>query len=274
MRAALLLHGLPLALLAACHDGSTSEPAPPSRSGPAPLDAAPSLAEPPPTPEPAPELAPEPAPEPAPLEPARGSDRLDAVQAPEAPTRSDPACAAAEKLLAAGQQAMADGDPSLGRKHYYELIKSYPTCPQVPHVYLAFGEHFFAAGRISEAKQFYQKAAQFTDPALVAFATYKLAWCEMNETNPQAALEGFVRVVSLADRDPRVQRTLRDAAVRDSVLAYAEVGEPRKGAPYYRRVAGEAEWQAALARLAATYVERGQRDRATIVCEAAPGACN
>lgn len=267
-----LLILLPLTLVGACHDDSAPEPTPPARDGPAPLDAAPSLAQPPPPARPAP------APGSAPTDPAREPDRADeaAMSAPSRPPRpadQDPACVAAEKLLAAGQQAMAGGDPSLGRKHYFELVKSYPACPQVPYVYLAFGEHFFAEGQIPEARQFYQKAAQFTDPALVAFATYKLAWCEMNETNSQAALESFVRVVSLADGDPQVQPSLREAAIRDSVRAYAEIGEPRKAVPFYRRIAGEAGWQAAIARLAAIYVERGQRDRATIVCEAAPGAC-
>lgn len=271
MRAAVLIL-LPVALFGACHDESAPEATPPAPSGPAPLDASPSLTEPPPPAKP----ALDPVSVPTEPEPAREPDRADraAVSAPSRPlppTAQDPRCAPAEKLLVAGEQAMAGGDPSLGRRHYLELIKNHPTCPQVPYVYVAFGEHFFAEGRIPEARQFYQKAVLFADPALVAFATYKIAWCEMNETNWQAALESFVRVTSL--KDPQVQPSLREAAIRDSVLAYAEVGEPRKAAPFYRRIAGEAGWQAAIARLAATYVERGQRDRATIVCEAAPGAC-
>ncbi len=265
---------LPLAPGAGCHDGAGSDATPPTRSSPAPLDASPSLAEPPPNPTPTPA---EPAPAQAAPKPAREPDRTrsDDGAAPPAPPRpiaADPQCAEAERLLAAGDQAMAGGDPSLGRNYYHELIKNHPICPQVPYVYLAFGDFYFVEGRIPEAKQFYQKVAQFAEPAVVAFATYKMAWCALNETDARAALEHFVKVVSLAERNPQIQPALRDAAIRDSLFAYADVGEPRKAAAFYRRIAGDAA-QATLTKLAAIYTERGQRDRATIVCESAPGAC-
>ena len=156
------------------------------------------------------------------------------------------------------------------------MVKNHPSCPEVAHVYVAFGEHYFAQGELDNARQFYRKAATFPDPAIVAYAVYKLAWCDINLGDAAQALANFVKVIEAADRggpSEELQR-LRDAALRDSALVYADAGDPRKAAAFYRKIAGEEGMKRALRHLAQIYADRGAREEASVVCEAGgPGTC-
>ncbi|MEZ4453710.1 MAG: hypothetical protein R3B09_29920, partial [Nannocystaceae bacterium] len=258
-------------------------PTPPSPTGrPVTADAAPTLADPPPSSPSAPANTPR-SPDDAASGPASkiakepveaaAPPASDDVVAPPRPTPQDQPCSVAAKLLAAGDQAMAAGDPMSAKQSYFDLIKTYPSCPEVPHAFLAFGDYYFAQAQLPEARQLYTKVTQFPGPALVAYATYKIAWCDLNEGNATAALDRFARVLSLTAQDPKAHTSLRAAALRDSVVAYADTGDPRKAAAFYRKIAGEEGMGAALDRLAKTYLDRGERDQAKIVCEGSPGAC-
>jgi TolA-binding protein len=170
------------------------------------------------------------------------------------------------ELQIAAHAAMHADDPASARKHWLSLLRDFPSCPQVPHAYLAFAEHFFARGELASAKQAYAKVAQFPDAELRSFATYKLGWCELNLGNATAALGHFVAVVRAAGRAPSPsQQRLRDAALRDSVIAYAAAGNPTKARDFYRNVAGR-DADATLARLAQHYRDRGDAAAATAVC--------
>lgn len=165
---------------------------------------------------------------------------------------------------------MTAGDPQAARQSYLELVRLYPTCPEVPYVYLAFGEYYFAAVQPLEARQFYLKAAAFSDPGIVAFATYKIAWCDLNLGDATSALAGFAKVLRSPDgNNPDASARLRRAALADCTLAYAEAGDPRKAASFFRHMAGDEGMKVALRRLARVYLDRGDDERATIVCTTA-----
>ncbi|HWB73941.1 MAG TPA: tetratricopeptide repeat protein [Nannocystaceae bacterium] len=242
---------LSVIVLAACTSSEPPESPPASASAPAPIAVTP-----------APIEAPRgDAPEASPSETAR-----DAIDAPRPTTTGDPKCAEATKRWAAGADAMAAERREQARQEWLVVIRDFPTCPEVPHVFLGFGDDAFARGDMTAAKQFYEKTAQFPEPELRAYAIYKQAWCELNLGQHDKALQSFVSVARSVQADvppPRLAR-LRDVALRDSTVAFAEVGQPAKARDFYRHVAG-ASADDLLRRLATHYEDRGDAAAAAAV---------
>jgi tetratricopeptide (TPR) repeat protein len=221
----------------------------------------------PPVPTPMPATSPAPS-EVAPSDDAPTETTVATLDAPRPGPSNDPKCAEAFALHASASEAMAAGQTELARGKWLQVMRDFPTCPEVPHAFLALGENFFAKGDMAGAKSFYEKVALLGDPELRAYARYKQAWCELNLGDAAAALEGFIAAAQQAGKGelpPRLAR-LRDVALRDSVIAYAQIGKPAKAAEFYRRMAGEAGAERLLARLAQLYREREDMEAAAIVC--------
>jgi len=148
---------------------------------------------------------------------------------------------------------------------YNTLIKQFPGSRLVPDAYVQMGEHYFAANDLRRARAAYQKAADFKLPKLFAFSYYKLAWCDYNVQDYAEAIEKFKHVIdysdaqaasALATRD-RVQ--LRQEALKDIVLAYAQIDAIDSAIAYLRDKAGDKSFDY-INKLAATYFEHGKFD--------------
>lgn len=190
----------------------------------------------------------------------------DAIDAPRPKATGDAKCAEATKRWAAGADALAAKRPDQARQEWLVVIRDFPSCPEVPHVFLGFAEDAFARGDMIAAKQFYEEAAQFPEPELRAYARYKQGWCELDLGQHDKALDSFVSVARSVQGEvppPRLAR-LRDMALRDSIVAFVEVGRPEKARDFYRHIAG-ASADDLLRRLAALYEGRGDAAAAAAV---------
>ena len=235
-------------VLAACTSSEPTESPPAVASAPPPIAAAPAEID-----QPAREVA-------KPREATRA-----AIDAPRPTMTGDPKCAEATKLWAAGADAMAAEQRDAARQQWLLVVRDFPTCPEVAHVFLGFGDDAFARGDMVVAKQFYEKAAQFTAPELRAYARYKQAWCELNLAEHAKALESFVSVARAVqgEASPRLAR-LRDVALQDSVFAFIEVGDPKKARDFYRHIAGTSADEL-FRRLSTHYEDRGDAAAAAAV---------
>jgi TolA-binding protein len=146
---------------------------------------------------------------------------------------------------------------------YNTLIKQYPQSRLVPDAYVQMGEHFFQANDLTRARAAFEKAASFKLPKLYPFALYKLAWCDYNAGEYQASIDRFKEVISYAEgqgtsRD-RIQ--LRNEALKDIVLAFAQIDAIDSAAAYLHEKGGEKGLDY-LNKLAATYFDSGKFDQA------------
>lgn len=139
-------------------------------------------------------------------------------------------------------------------------IKQYPSCPQIPRAHLLLGEYYFNQNNVFKASAAYEQVLRFPDSFEAPFARYKLAWCHYNLTKYEKALEGFMKTV-LFSRDGCPDKpsciTLGREALKDSLFAYAEVGQPHLAPKFYRMLAPKS-WEKLCEKLAQLYADRGQ----------------
>jgi tetratricopeptide (TPR) repeat protein len=150
----------------------------------------------------------------------------EAVRDPSFATfaRADEVLFGYAQLLAQAQR-MADA-----RVFYTRLLRDYPSSRYVPETFLAFAEHYFAAGDLEHAKQFYEQVRKFPKATSYHYATYKLAWLELNLARHAEALAMLVQVT----RDARDARLARAAAL-DLPRFYADAGRPDLAAAFFER---------------------------------------
>ncbi len=172
-----------------------------------------------------------------------------------------------EVLFAIAYNQYEIGNKAESLAAYNTLIKQYPSSKLVPDSYVQMGEHYFAANDLTRARAAYQKANDFKLPKLYAFSLYKLAWCDYNVQDFEASIGKFKAVIDYAEQQAaagnqsrdRVQ--LRAEALKDVVLAYAQIDAIDSAISYLKEKAGDKS-QDYVNKLAATYFDSGKYDAA------------
>ena len=147
---------------------------------------------------------------------------------------------------------------------YNTLIKQYPQSRFVPDAYVQMGEHFFTSNDLTRARAAFEKAASFKLPKLYPFAVYKLAWCDYNAGDYQGSIDKFKEVIAYSDAQssgPRDRIQLKSEALKDIVLAYAQIDAIDSANAYLHDKGGEKALDY-VNKLAATYFETGKFDQA------------
>lgn len=171
------------------------------------------------------------------------------------------------------------GDEAGMKESMLRLIREHPTSELVPHVYVTLADHYRKQGDFDAALKLYDRAVQFHDSRIAALAHYSIAWCrlELSPADAKGALESFVKAIHQApvglatEHDGFEASELIDAALRDLLTAYFEVGKPSKFVPFFvRLVPDDAEGRTteAMTRLGSAYESAGQTADAVELCNA------
>lgn len=147
-------------------------------------------------------------------------------------------------------------------KQYQELIKRYPKSRFVPDTWIQLGDHAFDHNDLEGARAAFQHAADAQDPKLYAYAVYKLAWCDYNAHELEAAVKKLHQVVDYVDTRSKAQVVLRNEALGDLVLMYVALDQPEQAEKYFAQKAPAARRPRLLIRLADGLAEAGHPDSA------------
>jgi tetratricopeptide (TPR) repeat protein len=145
------------------------------------------------------------------------------------------------------------------RNMLYRLVRDHPTSIYVPHVYLAFGEHYMDQKRNQQAAvRLFQQVARYPKSAAVGYAAYLEGRCHLQQGRSTDALSAFVKAVrwSASSKIPARERLL-GAARGAMVKAFAQVGAPAKARPFFARVGGK-QTREMLLLLSRTYGSDGR----------------
>ncbi len=123
-------------------------------------------------------------------------------------------------------------------------------------ILLQNAEAAFDKNDMASAKAFYAAVAEGPSETLAPYARYKLGWVHYNLGEFAEALESFVGIAAM--RGPDCAPTaLATQALRDVVLAYAEVGFPTTAVEFFRAL-DPADWRVHCARLAELWEAQGR----------------
>ena len=103
--------------------------------------------------------------------------------------------------LARGWESLGEAEKALG--YLDQLVRGYPSSPRMDEVQFRRGEILFVAKRYPEAQKAYEAASAYGERSeFYEQSLYKLGWSFFKHSENDAAIEPFVRVLSLKLIDP------------------------------------------------------------------------
>lgn len=152
---------------------------------------------------------------------------------------------------------------------YRALLRDFPGSRYAPDAWLELGNRAFDAGELAAAQDAYTHASRMGSPRVRSYATYKLAWCDFNLGDFEAAREKLARVVDGSAGGTRTQRDLRTEALVDLTRVYVRLDQPQQALAYFRRNTSGAEQRKLVTRLGNALADAGELRGALEVYRAA-----
>ena len=138
--------------------------------------------------------------------------------------------------------ALLLGDEAAFKDKSLRLLREYPSSDTDPYIYLAFGEVLLDQQQFDNGIKLLERAEEFQQPHVRAYASHGLAWAHLSTQPPQPtrALAHFVEVIkiskTLQSTQPGAATALRTSARRGLVGPYAQVGNPRRAAVFFEQI--------------------------------------
>jgi cellulose synthase operon protein C len=160
--------------------------------------------------------------------------------------------------------------------YYKQLLSGHPRSPLIAEATLALGEYYFDRHDIANSVVYYKKAMKYKKHAAYPYAVYKLGWAFYNTgednkgKNYRKAVTAFKLVVKLADKDENNARrgiNLREEALRDLVMVWADAGDVKSAWRYFKTIGEKKSFYAMLERLGAIYNDQGKNRKAIALYE-------
>ncbi len=161
------------------------------------------------------------------------------------------------------------GYAAQAHEKYQQLVRDYPETEYLGDAYLGMAEYTYNIEEDMDAAldQYSLAIAAAPGTATAGYAMYKTGWCYFNLGEPETALQQFVDVIELAEKDPS-RNGLKKEATKDLVRAYSMWTEAsaKKAKRFFKKHASDDEHlNSMLERLALLYAEDGQVDKAIII---------
>ena len=161
------------------------------------------------------------------------------------------------------------GQRKEGASYYSQVVAKFPNSKRVADAHFALGEYYFEGQDFKKAITSFSEVTRFTRSPIFPFAVYKIAWCQYNMQQFRPSLGSFQNVVRLSgssgEMGPGAKIRLKDEALRDMVLVWAEIGDLDGAERYFSEHGGEKHYADLLLRLADILRERGQYDQSVRV---------
>jgi len=162
-------------------------------------------------------------------------------------------------------------DDDNAAQYYKQMITNHPKSKLIPDAWLALGELHFDKHRIKEATDAYQNVMTFKSHRAYPYAVYKLGWCYYNSQgvkegtpgeNLNKSLAAFKLVVKLSDKQKSGNFNLREEALRDLVMVFAELEDTDKAWAYFKDIGETDRFYSMLDRLGGMYADAGKNTKA------------
>lgn len=135
---------------------------------------------------------------------------------------------------------MEYGNGDRGSRYLEKLIHSYPKSHKFEEAILYLGDHYFDQAKFRDALGRYRILVNRRESPLYHYALYKQAWCELNTNEENKALSDMKEVISGLTGSKEVAKfNLREQALKDIVLFFAEVERVNEAVEYFTATVGK-----------------------------------
>ncbi len=142
------------------------------------------------------------------------------------------------------------------------VIRQYPRSRKFEEAVIYLADHYFEKTKFRDALNKYSILVHRTESPLYPFARYKIAWCDLNLSQPRKGLAGMKGVVEmLSGATEKSKFNLREQALRDLVLFFGEVEAVEEATEYFSDKVGRDKMLENL-RLIADILRSKGKDRA------------
>ncbi len=160
---------------------------------------------------------------------------------------------------------MESGRTAKGMSYLERLLQKYPKSKKYDEAAVFLGDTAFEKYDFKKALQRYSLLAKKTNSPLFFYSQYKIGWCEMNTGKAGSGLNRMKYLVStLQGSEDKSRLSLREQALKDLVLFYAEAGTVQSAFSYFSSVQGDEKAVDNLKLLADIMASKGRDDQAAI----------
>lgn len=154
-------------------------------------------------------------------------------------------------------------------KLYSGLIARFPGSSLVPDAHLAIGEINFDRRQFKQALVHFQAIEAYPESRVYPYGLYKSAWSLYNMAQNRAAIDKLEEVVAygkkIAQRQAGSRLDLRNEALADMTLFFAEVYPAKDAYRYFKKQSGELDVSPYLLRMAKLYERHSRHEDMYIV---------
>ncbi len=168
-----------------------------------------------------------------------------------------------------GFAAKEAGREDAAMQKFEEVIQRFPRSSLVGDAWMMIGEHHFALGDWTRAKESYANIGD--DAATSDLAIFKIAWCEWKLNNPIQAAKDFKRVLDKADkalREGTAAQRRRSGSLKEEALEYLVVVftedrtiSPKEVFDFLVSIDGEKYSRDVMIKVAESYGAQGEYER-------------
>ncbi len=139
-----------------------------------------------------------------------------------------------EVIFFIGFVELESGNNKKGVSYLERVVKKYPKSRKFDEAVIYLGDHYFDNHKFKDAIAKYHILEHRTDSSLKDYARYKLAWCYLNTAQQRKGLNDMKAVVAdLAGNDDKAKFNLREQALRDLVIFFAEAEAVEEADHYF-----------------------------------------
>ncbi len=166
------------------------------------------------------------------------------------------------------------GDVKKGLGFYERLTQEFKNSPFIAESNFALGEYYFDLNDWKNAFKYYEAVVGNRRSRLYTFALYKTGWCLYRSGKTRDAVNRLESVVRVSRQREQVDDTgrrsvnrirLASEALKDLIVFYAEIGEPKSAPGYFEELGGQKLVYSLLEKLAYRYSDTGKREAARYI---------
>lgn len=129
---------------------------------------------------------------------------------------------------------METGNTKEGMQYLERVVREFPRSRKYEEAVVYLGDQYFDAAKFRDALAKYRILLNRKESALYDYATYKIAWCELNTGAQARGLNDMKGLIAKLDGNKEASKfNLREQALRDLVIFYGEVGQVDEAIAYF-----------------------------------------